>query len=99
VKHPLRIFVSYIQAHCKKNMKSTSVIKVATIKSMNHAMPINYHLKNFTSLSIIFNSLHSNMNLIQNSQAVKKECRPQECCCEKRFGIQSGGQEMAVMVG
>jgi len=24
---------------------------------------------------------------------------PQECCCEKRCEIQSGGQEMAVMVG
>jgi len=23
----------------------------------------------------------------------------QECCCEKRCEIQSGGQEMAVMVG
>jgi len=26
-------------------------------------------------------------------------CGPQECCCEKRCEIQSGGQEMAVMVG
>jgi len=25
-------------------------------------------------------------------------CGPQECCCEKRCEIQSGGQEMAVMV-
>jgi len=29
----------------------------------------------------------------------KKGCGPQECCCEKRCEIQSGGQEMAVMVG
>jgi len=29
----------------------------------------------------------------------KKSMRPQECCCEKRCEIQSGGQEMAVMVG
>ena len=29
----------------------------------------------------------------------KKVCSPQECCCEKRCEIQSGGQEMAVMVG
>jgi len=25
-------------------------------------------------------------------------CGPQECCCEKRCEIQSGGQEMAMMV-
>jgi len=30
---------------------------------------------------------------------LKKVCGPQECCCEKRCEIQSGGQEMAVMVG
>jgi len=29
----------------------------------------------------------------------KKVCSPQECCCEKRCEIKSGGQEMAVMVG
>ena len=29
----------------------------------------------------------------------KKVCGPQECCCEKRCEIQSGGQEMAVMIG
>jgi len=37
--------------------------------------------------------------LIQNRPAVKKVCGPQECCCEKRCEIQSGSQEMAVMVG
>jgi len=29
----------------------------------------------------------------------KKGCSLQECCCEKRCEIQSGGQEMAVIVG
>jgi len=28
-----------------------------------------------------------------------KVCNPQEGHCEKRFEIQGGGQEMAVMVG
>ena len=37
--------------------------------------------------------------LIQNSQAVKKVCGPQEGYGEKRCEIQGGGQEMAVMVG
>ena len=37
--------------------------------------------------------------LIQNSQAVKKECGPQKGYREKRCEIQGGGQEMAVMVG
>jgi len=38
-------------------------------------------------------------NLIQNSPAVKKVCGPEEGHCEKRCEIQSGSQEMAVMVG
>ena len=37
--------------------------------------------------------------LIQNSQAVKKECGPEKGYSEKRCEIQGGGQEMAVMVG
>ena len=37
--------------------------------------------------------------LIQNSQAVKKECGPEKGYGEKRCEIQGGGQEMAVMVG
>ena len=37
--------------------------------------------------------------LIQNSQAVKKECGPQKGYGEKRCEIQGGDQEMAVMVG
>ena len=40
-----------------------------------------------------------NINLIQNSQAVKKVCGPQKGYGEKRCEIQGGGQEMAVMVG
>ena len=38
-------------------------------------------------------------NLIQNSQAVKKECGPEKGYGEIRCEIQGGGQEMAVMVG
>ena len=37
--------------------------------------------------------------LIQNSQAVKKDCGPEKGYGEKRCEIQGGGQEMAVMVG
>ena len=40
-----------------------------------------------------------NNDLIQNSQAVKKECGPEKGYGEKRCEIQGGGQEMAVMVG
>ena len=40
-----------------------------------------------------------NIYLIQNSQAVKKVCGPQKGYGEKRYEIQGGGQEMAVMVG
>ena len=38
-------------------------------------------------------------NLIQNSQAVKKQCGPEKGYGEKRCEIQGGGQVMAVMVG
>ena len=38
-------------------------------------------------------------DLIQNSQAIKKECGPQKGYGEKRCEIQGGSQEMAVMVG
>ena len=37
--------------------------------------------------------------LIQNSQAVKKECGPEKGYAEKIYEMQGGGQEMAVMVG
>ena len=40
-----------------------------------------------------------NRYLIQNSQAVKKQCGPQKGYGEKRCEIQGGGQEMVVMVG
>ena len=42
---------------------------------------------------------HCKINLIQNSQAVKKVCGPQKGYGEKRCEIQGGGQEIAVMVG
>ena len=41
----------------------------------------------------------ANTYLIQNSQAVKKVCGPQKGYGEKRYEIQGGGQETAVMVG
>ena len=44
-------------------------------------------------------TLRRKYNLIQNSQAVKKQCGPQKGYGEKRCEIQGGGQEMAVMVG
>ena len=44
-------------------------------------------------------SKFGNVNLIQNSQAVKKQCGPQKGYGEKRCEIQGGGQEMAAMVG
>ena len=44
-------------------------------------------------------SLAGYLYLIQNSQAVKKECGPEKGYGEKRCEIQGGGQEMAVMVG
>jgi len=38
--------------------------------------------------------------LIQKQPSCKKKvCGPQECRCEKRCEIQSGGQEMAVIAG
>ena len=44
-------------------------------------------------------SKHHGINLIQNNQAVKKECGPEKGYGEKRCEIQGGGQEMAVIVG
>jgi len=38
-------------------------------------------------------------NLIQKQPSCKTVCGPQEGHCEKRCEIQSGSQEMAVMVG
>ena len=47
---------------------------------------------------IVVCNCNSYLYLIQNSQAVKKECSPQKGYGEKRCEIQGGGQEMAVMV-
>jgi len=56
--------------------------------------------------------MHGNMPALQHTTtkisefnpktaqwAVKKACGPQESHCEKRYEIQGGGPEMAVMVG
>ena len=48
---------------------------------------------------LIIHFVSCNNYLIQNSQAVKKECGPEKGYGEKRCEIQGGGQEMAVMVG
>ena len=50
-------------------------------------------------VTVIMGELCCKYYLIQNSQAVKKECGPQKGYGEKRCEIQGGGQEMAVMVG
>ena len=47
----------------------------------------------------LFSECVYNYYLIQNSQAVKKECSPRKGYGEKRCQIQGSGQEMAVMVG
>ena len=52
---------------------------------------------NTLNISDFINKLY--IYLIQNSQAVKKECSPEKNYGEKRCEIQGGGQEMAVMVG
>ena len=54
---------------------------------------------NYLFNELVFNYLKVMVYLIQNSQAVKKECGPQKGYGEKRCEIQGGGQEMAVMVG
>ena len=58
---------------------------------LNHACPY--------CVAIVSYSIPVNVYLIQNSQAVKKECGPEKGYGEKRCEIQGGGQEMAVMVG
>ena len=61
-------------------------------------MHTNFHFSHQPSK--IWNQLPADViNLIQNSQAVKKVCGPQKGYGEKRCEIQGGGQEMAVMVG
>jgi len=44
-------------------------------------------------------ALGGKYDLIQNHPAVKSVCGPQDCYSEKRCEIQTGSQEMAVMVG
>jgi len=48
-----------------------------------------------------FYSQQIQQNYISNPKQLscKKASSPQECCCQKRYEIQSGSQEMAVMVG
>ena len=60
--------------------------------SQKNSPRFNLRKPNFINISVI-------INLIQNSQAVKKQCGPQKGYGEKRCEIQGGGQEMAVMVG
>jgi len=48
--------------------------------------------------SIVDYNYKKKWNLIQK-QPVKKVCGPQKGHCEKRYEIQGGSQEMAVMVG
>ena len=54
---------------------------------------------NTLNISEFISKCTSYIYLIQNSQAVKKECGPEKSYGEKRCEIQGGGQEMAVMVG
>ena len=59
-------------------------------------------MKSFMLIFIVVQWFNNNIiviNIIQNSQAVKKECGPEKGYGEKRCEIQGGGQEMAVMVG
>ena len=69
---------------------------------LNHATHLKNHpllLAGCLSLSITMYLCSKHYYLIQNSQAVKKQCSPQKGYGEKRCEIQGGGQEMAVMVG
>ena len=50
-------------------------------------------------MDALLHFLYIYIYLIQNSQAVKKQCGPQKGYGKKRCEIQGGGQEMAVMVG
>jgi len=38
-------------------------------------------------------------NLFQKQPSCKRVCSPQEGHCEKRYQIQGGGQDMAMIVG
>jgi len=50
-------------------------------------------------LAIHIMQLQKEVKSNPKSPAVKKVCGSQEDHCEKRFKIQGGSQEMAVMVG
>ena len=57
-------------------------------------------IKNKTNNNKHVICLHHSMQLqkeLKSNPTIKKVCGLQECCCEKRCEIQSGGQEMAVM--
>jgi len=55
--------------------------------------------KSFKEALYCTNVNNCNINLIQNSPAVKKVCGPKKATVKKICEIQGGGQEMAVMVG
>ena len=81
-------------------------IKVCLILASSHLILFPYFilLDHFSFSAVTFFSLFPLfvaciLYLIQNSQAVKKECGPQKGYSEKRCEIQGGSQEMAVMVG
>ena len=61
-------------------------------------VPFNTHFLTPSDLFIANHEYLVTDYLIQNSQAVKKECGPEKGYGEKRCEIQGGGQEMAVMV-
>ena len=72
---------------------------------VSYVQPVTQH---FGSRTALLQSIHTErngamcptyINLIQNSQTVKKECGPQKGYGEKRCEIQGRSQEMAVMVG
>ena len=44
-------------------------------------------------------NIAASIDLIQNSQYVKKQVQPQKIKGEKRCEVQGGGQEMAVIIG
>jgi len=86
---------------CLVEIKYVLVIEWVAVNLPREILPIFnatlvVFIPNFTTTHAIASYYH----LIKNSPTVKKRCAaPKECCCEKRCEIQSGGQEMAVMVG
>ena len=78
------------------NCKSSYAIPTMLVR-MACAKVITPYSNNF--LSCPFPEVLVYRYLIQNSQAVKKECSPEKGYGERRYEIQGGCQEMAVMVG